>query len=370
MTCVHISPLYLREFGRCGLTWVLIVALLAVAVTAAAPSASAAVNVVLLPPIPSLPTSARLAETGAVVGTSLQGSISIIDPEPRPLAAFPFFEIQTANDSYSTPLGYVSVDSQSVESVRESSDGRAVGVATTSGFINSTASASPGKLRAQATAGGGGGSVDGVATATAIFVDTITLGHGGGYAIDWNVHGSVTGGYATLDPDVRPRTRPAASAQIRAQVWWVPYEVNLTQAAASNFLGSYYQSSSWVRNLETGQTVIVDDGKQPDFGDESPFAVFERDGTKFWLVGLLEVVASRSSGDGGTVLPSSFVTGTANFLNTVELNIDSFNFPGESDVISASGHDYSLPVPEPSTFALLAIGGMFFKNKKGPGVVS
>lgn len=370
MICMHASQRFLRGLVHGGLNGVLIAATFAFV---AAPSANAAANVVLLPPIPVLPSSARLAETGAMLGTSVQGSISITDPQPLPLPNPPFFQIQSAFDSYSSPLGFVSVgpsvNGEKEDAFRETSDGRGVSVGTTSGFINSTAIASPGKLRAQATAGGGGGSVSGISTATAMFVDTIQLGHGGGYSIDWNVHGSVTGGFATLTPDVRPRTRPGASAQIRAQVWWVPFETNLTQAAASNFLGSVYQSSTWTYNLQTGETVITDESRQADFGEDSAFTIFERDGTKFWVVGLLEVSASRGAGDGGTVLPSSFVTGTANFLNTIELTIDSFNFPGQSDVISASGHDYSIPspVPEPSTFALLALGGVFLSRLRRSG---
>lgn len=320
-----------------------LVAVFAVAMTVSAPMANAApgaFNVVLLPRIPSLPTSVR--ETGAIVGTGVQGSIIITDPVPRPIDTPPFFEIQRASDFYTSPMGYVSVDSQSLDSMRQSSDGRGVGIATTAGSIASTAVASPGKLRAQASAGGGGGSVDGVATATAMFVDTIELVHGGGYAIDWNVHGTLSGGYSILTPDVRPLTRPGASANIRAQVWWVPYEVNLTQAAQSDFLGCLWQSSTWNLNLETGETAITDDHKSPDFGS-FPFQIYEGTGQKFWVVGVLEVTAVRGSGSGGTVLPSSFVTGAANFMNTIDMTIDSYNFPGESDVISASGHDYSIP---------------------------
>jgi len=304
-------------------------------------AAPGAFNVVLLPPIPVLPAS--VGQTGAVVGTGVQGSIVITDPVPRPIEVPPFFEIQRASDLYSTPMAYMSVTPQG-EDTRETSDGRSVSVASTSGHVASTAIASPGMLRGEASAGGGGGSVDGIATATSIFVDTVTLVHGGGYTVNWDVHGVLNGGYSILTPDIRPQTRPGASATIHAQVWWVPHEVNLTQAAQSSFLGCVWQSSTWTLNLETGETVITDDSRYPDFG-QYKFNVFEIDGTKFWVVGLLEITASRGSGSGGTVLPSTFVTGTANFMNTVRMTIDSYNFPGEADVISASGHDYSIPRP-------------------------
>jgi hypothetical protein len=305
-------------------------------------AAPGAFNVVVLPRIPNLPPSLR--DTGAILGTGVSGGMTLIDPVSLPIDTPPFFKIQTATDSYESPMGYVSVDSQSIDSFRETFDGRDPSVATTAGFIISTAVASPGKLRAQALAGGGGGSVDGAASATAMFVDTITLVRGGGYTVDWDVHGSVTGGYSILTPDFRPLSRPGASARIRTQVWWVPYEVDLLQAAQTNFLGCYWESTQWQFEVEGGVTLVDIDRKSPDFGS-FPFQIFERDGTKFWVVGVLEVYAYRSSGSGGPVLPSSFVTGEANFMNTVRMTIDSYNFPGEADVISASGHDYSVPPP-------------------------
>lgn len=305
-----------------------------------------AVNVTLLPRIPNLPATLGSGggQTGATLGTSVQGSITITDPELNP-------GIQTAFDAYSTPLGYVYGADE-----RESSDGRAVAIGTTAGFINSKANSSPGKLRAIAVAGGGGGSVTGTATATALFVDTITMVTGDEYAINWDVHGSVSGGYSILTPDVRPLTRPGAGAQIRAQVWWVPFGVNLAQASQSSFLGSLYQSTSWVFDIEKGGTVITDNVIRPDLGDLVD--IKEPAGTKYWVVGLLEVTAARGAGSGGTVYPSSFVTGTADFFNTVEMTIESLREPGQSGVASFSGHDYSpLAVPEPSSVVMLIFGG-------------
>ncbi|RZL33332.1 MAG: hypothetical protein EOP35_18155, partial [Rubrivivax sp.] len=216
-----------------------------------------ALKVALLPPIPSLPAILGLGggQTGATLGTSVQGVITIIDPVPNP-------GIQTALDTYFLPLGYVYGDP-----FRESSDGRAVSAGTTAGFINSKAIARPGELRAHAVAGGGGGSVNGVATATALFVDTVTMVTGGEYRVNWDVRGSTSGGYSILTPDVRPLTRPAAGAQIRAQLWWIPIDVNLAHAAQSNFLGSLYESISWVFNPETGRTDITVDRRRPDIPD-------------------------------------------------------------------------------------------------------
>ncbi|TDP63964.1 PEP-CTERM sorting domain-containing protein [Roseateles toxinivorans] len=314
-----------------------------------------ALNVTLLPRIPGLPASLGLGggQTGATLGTAVQGVITITDPAPNP-------GIQTAFDAYSSPLGYVNA-----APLGESSDGRAVAVGATAGFINSKAIARPGQLRAFAVAGGGGGSVTGVATATALFVDTVTLVTGNEFAIDWAVHGSVSGGYSILTPDVRPLTRPGAGAQMRAQVWCVPVGVNLAQAAQSNFLGSYYQDTSWVFDIETGEAVATTrEIKPPGFGDAE--AIKEPPGTKFWVVGLLEVTAARGAGSGGTVYPSSFVTGTADFMNTVEMTIESRSVPGQSGVTSFSGHDYSpSAVPETSTLAMLIVGGaaMLFRRR-------
>lgn len=310
-----------------------------------------AANVTLLPRIPALP--ATLGSGGvqpdATLGTSVQGSITIIDPVPNGI------QIQTASNSYSTPLGY-----SYGALYREDSDGRAVAIGTTAGFVNSKANASPGKLRAIAVAGGGGGFVTGVATATALFVDTVTIVTGGEYAINWDVHGSVSGGYSIMTPDVRPLTRPGATAQIRAQVWWVPFEVNLAQASQSSFLGSLYQSTSWIFDIATGGTVIADNVIRPKLGEgvSTLVDINEPSGTKYWVVGLLEVTAARGAGSGGTVYPSSFVTGTADFFNTVEMTIDSLRDPGQSGVASFSGHDYSpAAVPEPSSVAMLIFGG-------------
>lgn len=306
-----------------------------------------AVNVTLLPRIPSLPTNLGLGggQTGAALGTSVQGSIAIIDPVPNP-------GLQTAFDSYSSPISYVFG-----AEFRQSTDGRGVAVGTTAGFINSQAISSPGKLRAIAVAGGGGGSVTGTATATALFVDTVTMTEGGGYSVNWAVHGSVSGGYSILTPDVRPRTRPAAGAQALAQVWWVPIGVNLAQAAQSSFFGSLYYSTSWSFDLETGKTVMTDSVKAPkSFG--GLIDINEPSGTKYWVVGMLEVYAGRGAGDGGNIYPSSFVTGAANFLNTVEMTIESQRVPGQSGVTSFSGHDYSpSAVPEPSSWVMLIFGG-------------
>ena len=190
--------------------------------------------------------------------------------------------------------------------------------------------------------------------------DGITIVTGGEYAINWDVHGSVSGGYSIMTPDVRPLTRPGAGAHIRAQVWWVPFGVNLAQASQSGFLGSLYQSTSWVFDIATGGTVIADNVIQPNLGEgvSTLVDINEPSGTKYWVVGLLEVTAARGAGSGGTVYPSSFVTGTADFFNTVEMTIESLREPGQSGVASFSGHDYSpAAVPEPSSVVMLIFGG-------------
>ena len=357
--CTYGSGSHAAGAGQMRRRVVAVVGVAMSVVAGAAHAAPGAFNVVLLPRIPVLPAS--VSQTGAVIGAGVQGSMVLTDPVPRTIDTPPFFEIQRASDLYSTPMGYVAVDINSFEDFIQRSDGRGVSVASTSGSIASTAVASVAKLRAQASAGGGGGSVDGAATATAMFVDTIQLVHGGGYVIDWKVNGSVSGGYSILTPDVRPLTRPGASASIRAQVWWVPHEVNLTQAAQSSFLGCFWQSSAWTYNVETGETQITNDNKYPNFGTTFPFQIYEGTGTKFWVVGLLEVTAVRGSGSGGTVLPSSFVTGVADFMHTIDMTIDSYNFPGESDVISASGHDYSIP-RHPCTADFNADGFLTFED--------
>ncbi|RZL36738.1 MAG: PEP-CTERM sorting domain-containing protein [Rubrivivax sp.] len=82
-------------------------------------------------------------------------------------------------------------------------------------------------------------------------------------------------------------------------------------------------------------------------------------------MGLLEVTAARGAGSGGTIYPSSFVTGKADFMNTVEMTIESLSAPGQSGVTSFSGHDYSpSAVPEPSSVILLSVGvaSMLFRR--------
>lgn len=306
-----------------------------------------AVNVTVLPRIPiSLPATLGMGGglTGSTLGTSAQGSIAITDPVPNP-------GIQSQFDSYSVPLNYAYGDP-----FGESLDGRAVSVGTTEGFINSKAIARPGKLRAFASAGGGGGSVTGIATATALFVDIVSLKLDDGYKIDLDVHGTLSGGYSILTPDVRPRTRPGAGAQMRSQVWWIPIDVNLAQASQSNFFGSYYHDTSWVYDIQTdGVLANIREIKATAVGD---VAVRGPVGAKFWVVGLLEVTAARGAGDGGTIYPSSFVAGTADLLNTVDMTIEALSAPGQSGVTSFSGHDYSPgAVPEPSSVILLSLGG-------------
>lgn len=312
----------------------------------------AALHVTLLPPIPILPN--RLGTVpgslGATLGTSVQGSITITDPVPVGN------RVNFAFDSYSQPLAYAYQADE-----RESSDNRAVIAGTTDGSIASTAFASPGKLRAFASAGGKGGSVDGVATATALFVDTVTLGMDGGFTIDWSVDAQLGGGYSILTPDVRPLVRPGASASVRAQVWWVPAGVNLAQAAQSSFLGSFYQSTSMVYNVAKDKTDVTFNTIRPDLGaGDSAIDINEPLGTKFWVVGLLEVSAARGSGSAISVYPSTEATGFADAMHTVTLTVQSVRAPGEAGTVrSFSGHDYApVAVPEPPAIALLVGGGV------------
>lgn len=348
MNCMHTAPLSSRRVSHRGLTRVLGLALFAAAMLAAPAANAQAVNVIPLPPLPRLPTGTALGQSGSALATEIIGAVAITDPVTIPISTPPFFELQTNSNIYNSLLGY----SYGADERESSDDTGVVSVASTYGFANSTAFASPGKLRAQATAGGSGGYVQASAYATAMFIDTITLVHGAGYDFDWKVHGALTGAFGTLTPDVG--RRPYASATAQASVWLVPYEKTLTTGEA--LMGSYYHSQTWSVDLETGETKTSEEERAPSFASEFPFNVFEGDGTKFWVVGLLEVSAGRGEeGNGGTIYPSSSVTGSADFMNTVELTIESHNFPGTSDVISASGHDYSpRAVPEPASLAMVA----------------
>jgi hypothetical protein len=272
----------------------------------------------------------------SAVRYQMSGAVTVISPVPGlPPAADGFSEQGTLftsdfSDSFKKNL--------SADALSGTAQGTVIGRAD-AGFV---------KLRASAVATGGGGYVDARSQVKVSFIDMVEVGGDSTvlhhFDINWKVDGIVEA----------PAGRGGAGAF--AQLWVFPF--GPLPSSGAPFHGTSYRASSW----QLGQTPIDNAIGTTDNLEA---------GSRYWLYGELTVVANRNERDGEVVI-TPILTSRADFMDTVQLFIDpSSDSPG-SFLISAAGHNYTSPVPEPTSWLMLCAGlaVMKFSRRRPAGQAS
>jgi hypothetical protein len=139
----------------------------------------------------------------------------------------------------------------------------------------------------------------------------------------WNVNGSITG---------------AASAF--GQVWIFPF--GPFPPPGGQFLANFYKAVSLQPGAVPADTLL---GSLSDLPR----------GTKLWIYGRLDVFAARTAAAGISV---------ADFSHTAQLFIDPAPGTPAGAFTTASGADYTTPVPEPTSLNLLAAIGLLLPRRR------
>lgn len=153
-------------------------------------------------------------------------------------------------------------------------------------------------------------------------------------------------------------TAPAGSSASAVARMWIFGESALTAASGSFFFGHLYQDVTW--SAVQGKDPVIDSHSIGAAGD-----LLIRTGTRFWVVGSLELDVSRAA-DPFNISDLPFVVATADFQNTMNVYFEPTDANPDFRVVSvATGREYVKPVPEPSTLLLSCCGSALVLSCSG-----
>lgn len=288
--------------------------------TAAPPAMALAV----LRPLPRIGVPEITSQTGLSGLTyRMEGSVQAQSPQP-----FTFSDVggyAESDTTYPTKAGEVLSFSTGDTAQSGGASASALGTA----FVDY------GTLRASAFASGGGGSIDARTTTTVGFLDLIVAKGAASEFFNFDLSWAVDGKVEAF--------RGGATAN--AQLWIIPF--GPIPPAFTLFFGQSYRASRWNSASSEIEGEAIGDLKGI------------RGGSRFWVIGTLEVQAARSELRSGTVVDTPFGSASADFLHTVHLYIDpAADSPSASMESVVTGFDYRspTPVPEPSSQLLMGVG--------------
>ena len=206
---------------------------------------------------------------------------------------------------------------------------------TTASFHTYGSVGGGGVMKAFAEADGQNGTARTTTNVTVTFIDRMHVTQGGMAHLGLGIDGTF--------PIVSFGTTAFATGGATAQYFFFSQSI---PSFGQSFVPTYYEQHT----IDPTRDQVIKSG---------PSDMFLSTNSDWWVAGRLQISASAnipqltSAGPGD---PGLSISGVANFADTVRAHIDPSDDFSNLAYTTASGADYTTPVPEPPAFALAALG--------------